>query len=413
MLGLVNKPRIGSSTHLYHPPRNKQSHTAFIFYLPMLFPRKYLLLIHVIGWLFFISLPLVFILGRLDNKGLAHFFSSPYYWLFVLVYLIIFYGHSYVLAPKLFFQKKYLLYLLSIALLATGILFIRPFDRLMNATGWQPNRKFESRMMVPPPNMQSDSIVHFNGQLPPKPEGLGMQRRRPLIDIISAFLFIMLIAISFATIMARQWREAVQQAAQAEANRANAELSFLKAQINPHFLFNTLNNIYSMAVTKNNETANSIMKLSSIMRYVTDEVHEEFVSLQSEVDCINNYIELQRLRLGKKVNLDFTVTGILDGKKIAPLILMTFIENVFKYGLSNHEESTVTIKLFAEEKDIVFMTQNRVFSSLRKVERTGIGIGNTKKRLEHSYPNKHVLNITRENELFTVQLTLQDLKQQA
>lgn len=379
----------------------------------MFLPKKYLILIHIIGWLFFISLPLVFILGRSESTNLLTLFASPYYWLFPFFYLVVFYGHTYILAPKLFFKKKYLLYFLFMTILASSILAVRPFDKLMNSTGSQQNRKFDGKMM-PPPNRQPPPNIQFDKQgPPPKGEGFGQQRHGPFIDIISTFLFIMLVAISFATLMAKQWREAIQQAAQAETEKANAEVSFLKAQINPHFLFNTLNNIYSMAVTKNAETANSIMKLSNIMRYVTDEVNEEYVSLQSEVDCINDYIELQRLRLGKKVNLDFSVTGILDDKKIAPLILMTFIENVFKYGLSNHEESTVTIKLFAEEKTITFLTQNKIFTNLRKVERTGIGIGNTKKRLEHLYPNTHVLNITRENSLFTVQLILNDLKQDA
>ncbi len=372
-------------------------------------PKKHIALLHVLGWLFFISLPLMFIAGMMQNGNILSLFTSSYYWLFLGVYLFIFYFHTYFLASQLFFRKKYLLYFFSLLLLVTSIHFVRPFDKLAEAVGRPLDGHGPSKRFNPPPNSLSPNFPG-NGNPPPRMNN-GGPRRGPVIDIVSIFLFIMLIAVSFATVMAKQWKAAVRQAAQAETDKANAELSFLKAQINPHFLFNTLNNIYSMAVTKNNETANSIMKLSNIMRYVTDEVNEEFVSLQSEVDCINDYIELQRLRLGKKVRLDFTVTGILDDKKIAPLILMTFIENVFKYGLSNHEESTVTIKLFAEEKSITFVTQNKIFTVLRKVERTGIGIGNTKKRLEHLYPGTYVLNITRENSLFTVQLILNDLKQ--
>ncbi len=364
----------------------------------MPFLKKHIIILHVIGWLFFVSLPLFFISGQMQNGSILSLLSSSYYWLFWMIYVIIFYTHTLFLAPQLFFKKRYFLYILSFILLLASIHFVRPFDRL-NAVAGKPKMGFNNQHKPSPPP---------DGDMKPPPMPNDMARERPLIDIISFFLFIMLIAVSFALILAKQWKTAVEKAAQAETDKANAELSFLKAQINPHFLFNTLNNIYSMAVTKNNETANSIMKLSNIMRYVTDDVNEEYVSLQSEVDCIMDYIELQRLRLGKKVVLDFSITGILDNKKIAPLILMTFIENVFKYGLSNHEESVITIKLFAEEKNITFLTQNKIFTVTRKIERTGIGISNTKKRLEHLYANRHVLHITRENSLFTVQLILQD-----
>jgi LytS/YehU family sensor histidine kinase len=101
------------------------------------------------------------------------------------------------------------------------------------------------------------------------------------------------------------------------------------------------------------------------------------------------------------------VTGDTGDKQIAPLILITFVENIFKYGISNHEPSPVSIKLSADEKTITFFCQNKLFSTLRKVERTGIGITNTKQRLEALYPSKHLLNITKENGLYTVLLTLQ------
>src|SRR6201999_506982 len=103
------------------------------------------------------------------------------------------------------------------------------------------------------------------------------------------------------------------------------------------FLFNTLNNIYTLAVIQDEHAPDSILKLSNIMRYVTDDTREDFVPLQSEVDCINDYIELQKLRLGTKTQVDFKITGDIESKQIAPLILMTFIENVFKYGISKHE----------------------------------------------------------------------------
>ena len=203
-----------------------------------------------------------------------------------------------------------------------------------------------------------------------------------------------------------QWRNTEQRAAQAEAEKATAELSFLKAQIHPHFLFNTLNNIYSMAVLKSEHTPAAILKLSNIMRYATDEVKRNFVSLQDEVAYISDYIDLQRLRLNNKVQLDFSVTGNTENKQIAPLILMTFVENVFKYGISSHEPSVIIIRIMAEENAIVFFCQNKIFGTQNKFESTGIGISNTRKRLEHFYPGRHSITINTENGLFTVQLTI-------
>lgn len=205
----------------------------------------------------------------------------------------------------------------------------------------------------------------------------------------------------------KQWRTTEQRAARAEADKANSELSFLKAQINPHFLFNTLNNIYTLAVTKNENAPVAIMKLSNIMRYITDEVTQDYVPLQLEIECAANYIDIQRMRLNNKADVDFSVTGNSEGKQIAPLILMSFIENVFKYGTSSHEPSTIIIRLIITEKTITFYSQNKLFSNLRKVERTGIGITNTKRRLEHLYPKKYLLNITTENDFYCVHLILQ------
>ncbi|GGH17357.1 hypothetical protein GCM10007352_27430 [Mucilaginibacter phyllosphaerae] len=216
----------------------------------------------------------------------------------------------------------------------------------------------------------------------------------------------MVMTLSTAIKTLQQWRLTEQRAISAEAEKASAELSFLKAQINPHFLFNTLNNIYTLAVTNNANTAESIMKLSNIMRYVTDEVTLDYVSLQSEVDCIEDYIALQQLRLGDKTTVNFIIDGVIAQQKIAPLLLMTFVENVFKYGISKQYQSTLDISLMITTDTVTFLCSNPVFERKENLERTGIGIANTRQRLQHLYPGRHILNITNNNNLFTVLLTL-------
>jgi len=235
---------------------------------------------------------------------------------------------------------------------------------------------------------------------------IGTGRRYPFIDINSLILFLLVWLASFAIQTLKLWRTSHQRAIIAESDKKAAELAFLKAHINPHFLFNTLNNIYSLAVTNHEQTAASILKLSNIMRYVTESVTINFIELESEIECIIDYVDLQKLRLSNKVYLDFSITGNPQNKVIAPLILLTFIENIFKYGISNHHQSTITIKLFIEENSMTLYCQNRIFNHDYSYDREGFGITNTKRRLEFLYPDKHSLDIQTDKGLYTVQLTL-------
>jgi two-component system, LytTR family, sensor kinase len=350
------------------------------------------ILIHMIAWLLFFSLIVSFV--SFTGRGVymsPDFLSAPYISFFA-VYIALFYLNYSLLIPKLYLDKKYGYYFAIAALLLLAIYFLKPFEQVIIH-----NRPGFNQMPGPPPFRNGP--VHGRGFPPPE---------RPFhVDIVSIILFVMIWSLGTALQIVKQWRFTEQRAAQAEAEKATAELSFLKAQIHPHFLFNTLNNIYSMAVLKSEHTPAAILKLSNIMRYVTDEVKRDFVPLQREVEYISDYIDLQRLRLSNKVQLDFSVKGNTEGKQIAPLILMTFIENVFKYGISIHEPSVITIRITAGENAIAFFCQNKVSGTPNKDESTGIGISNTKKRLEHLYPEKHLLTINTGNGLFTVQLALQ------
>lgn len=376
---------------------------------------------HVAGW----GLLLILVLGfAYRAPGGSNWMHSVFSWPFVLfaaVFTSLFYLNIYVLIPAFYLRRRFLLYFSIILLLLAGVSMLRPFDRLMKRfprvertenipNGMRQNfrRNFqlpdslERRFFVPPPDgMAADS----NRPFPVPPDG--GRPRHWQADIVSIILFITVWSLSTALCIISQWRKTEKRAMQAEAEKATAELSFLKAQINPHFLFNTLNNIYSLAITKSEHTAESIMKLSNIMRYVTDDIREDFVLLSHELECMQDYIDLQRLRLGRKMNVEFSVTGEVGEKKIAPLVLMTFIENVFKYGISNHEPSTIRIRLAVETHSITFFCQNKLYEHQRLVERTGIGIDNTRQRLEHLYKGRYFLDINTEGGLYTVQLTLQ------
>jgi len=392
-----------------------------IVFLCCMFRLKSPVVIHIVAWLIFMMLPFITTPGPDGANKIVSVIETVSYWLSISLYIFIFYFNGYFLIPKLYLRQKYFVYIAAVLGILIAAYFIKhavDFPRPFNGIN-------AARMPLPDGMMHGpvddsmrpfyDTQGHFaNDMRPGPPPGAGgsfNRRYRPQgirhqVDLFTIFLLCTIWALSTAVSITQIWGATEKRAVKAEADKANAELSFLKAQINPHFLFNTLNNIYSLAVRQHENTADSIMKLSNIMRYVTDDVNRDFVSLQSEVECITDYIDLQRLRLSKKVFVDFAVAGNTEGKKIPPLVLMTFIENVFKYGISSHEKSTITIKLFSEEKNITFFCQNKLFSTERKAERTGIGINNTRQRLEHLYPNRHLLNINSENGLYTVQLTL-------
>lgn len=387
--------------------------------------KIFIVTIHIAGWLLFMAFPLLFLNGG-ENSDATSVLESYSYWLYGGTYIILFYINAYLLIPGLFFRKKYIEYTVIILVLFGCIYIIKPYDKLVwhkdldknisppnGGPGFGPPPQGSGvHQHVPSPNRVEDSLMNghdsakFDDERQHENHFHGPSHHKHF-DSTSLFIFIMIIAISTAIKVVQQWQLTEQRAARAETDKANAELSFLKAQINPHFLFNTLNNIYTLAVTHDENAADSIMKLSNIMRYVTDEVSTDFVALQNEVDCISDYIELQRLRMNDSTPVNFTVRGDMQHKTIPPLILMTFIENIFKYGISKQEPSIIDINIDVSESAISFFCQNRIFIRNTDTQRMGIGIKNTKQRLEHLYHGRHLLYITNDDEFYTVQLVLQ------
>jgi hypothetical protein len=387
--------------------------------------RATTIFIHAAGWLMFLGFPLLFMNKTQESNGNSlYVVLSPFYWIFCLTYISMFYLNAWYLVPQLVFKKKYFRYGVIILLLSGCVYYLQPFDNLLLhnlAKGHHPAVSVANPARINSADSDSAGIKGLPfGPLPHENMRMEDPRLKPAnkvilihqsgnIDMVALFIFIIVIGLSTAVSTVQKWQYTEQMVMKAQAEKAHAELSFLKAQINPHFLFNTLNNIYALSVSNSAKTPESIMKLSNIMRYVTDEVVEDAVALQSEIDCINDYIDLQRLRVGKSAIINLVYTGDFTGKKIAPLVLMTFIENVFKYGISKHKSAVITIKLNVDDTRLIFFCQNPVFPNSTASKRRGIGIVNTKQRLEHMYPGRHRLYIDAGSDLFTVNLEI-DLK---
>ncbi|NQX80493.1 MAG: histidine kinase [Flavobacteriaceae bacterium] len=190
--------------------------------------------------------------------------------------------------------------------------------------------------------------------------------------------------------------------------KKQAELSALKSQINPHFLFNTLNTIYSSALKNDEKTAELILKLSDNFRYVLQEGQKEYVSLKKEIRHLKDYISLQKERLSDKINVDFQINADNYQQDISPLLLISFVENAFKYA-SILRGSIIIIKISLENGEFTFICEN-TFNKKKEIDagwkESGIGITNTKRRLEHLYPNNHQLDISKENNIFKVILNI-------
>lgn len=235
-----------------------------------------------------------------------------------------------------------------------------------------------------------------------RPRPRDFERRGPRGDfkifmvLKSVFQFILVMVIGLMIQINRRFKNL-------EKSKIATELSYLKSQINPHFLFNTLNSIYSLAIVGSNNTADAVVKLSNMMRYVLNDANKDWVSLEQEISYISNYIELQKLRFANSVKIDFNVSGDLSGKVIAPLIIIPFIENSFKYGVNAEQNSSIIIDINSKSKMLeVRIWNKKVDFNESDSESTGIGIENTKNRLRLLYPNRHVLSIDDNSDFFEV-----------
>ncbi|MEM6770364.1 MAG: histidine kinase, partial [Bacteroidota bacterium] len=195
-----------------------------------------------------------------------------------------------------------------------------------------------------------------------------------------------------------------------ENRQLDSELRFLKAQVNPHFLFNTLNNLYYLAVNQSEQTPEVVAKLSGMMRYMIHESNTETVPLSKEVAYMEHYLDLEKLRLNEAVPITFEVDGDLSNSRIRPLILITFLENAFKHGISNNrDDSWITARLSVTEGKLHYRVANSMVAHDAKTvrEASGIGLVSVRRRLALSYPGKHTLDIHEDADRYRVDLKIE------
>ena len=344
-------------------------------------------LLHITGCIAFLSLP---VLLSPDVAWDFKFIKLPPFQENFLSYtflLLFFYFNYFWLLPKLYFKEKYFHFILCIAICYAVVAFLP--DMLV------PGNHLHTTNRPPPPPNNFD-----NGMRPMGPgPGRGLFAFMPRFEHLFQFVIVLVLSALIRT---------NNRLKQTEKEKVNAELSYLKAQINPHFLFNTLNSIYSSAIEENaDNTATAVVKLSGMMRYVISEAHHDYVSLEKEISYISDYIDLQKIRLGNTVRLDYKVTGNTTGKKIAPLVLISFIENAFKHGVNPEEKSGITIDIGIEDNHLQMLVSNSKVKTINSnTLRNNIGLDNTRSRLQLLYPNRHELVIKEDEKEFIVLLKI-------
>jgi len=228
--------------------------------------------------------------------------------------------------------------------------------------------------------------------------GMAVEKIIPVILINAVSLWLLSIGSSILFAIYNRLREA-------ENERLSAQIASLKSQINPHFLFNTLNNIYATAIDTSPKAADMIDKLSEMMRYTMKETQRDLVPLEDEINYINNFIELQKLRLDKSVKIECDILKEVPLLQIAPMLLIPFIENAFKHGVNSEQKSHIKIEISMNNNDFQLIATNNKVNIQREIsERSGLGIENTKHRLNLIYPSKHLLVINDTEKQFTVTL---------
>jgi hypothetical protein len=329
--------------------------------------KRFIIATHALVWILLLIIPYIStdqVFNALDPSA-----DNKYLLLCLAlsgILILTFYFNYLILIPKFLLPKKYWYYFtfLSLAVIAVFLL--------------------------------SGAIFFYPETLPATNPSI--EKIFPVI-IVNAFLlwFLSIVSSILWTVYTRL--------KQSESEKLSAQIASLKSQINPHFLFNTLNNIYATAITTSPEAADMIDKLSEMMRYTMKDTQQDFVLLEDEINYISNFIELQKLRLDRSVKMEFHTLENIPPVRIAPMLLIPFIENAFKHGVNSEQKSRIRIELTMDRTEFQLSVVNNKVNIQRDIsEKSGLGIENTKHRLNLMYPSKHLLVINDTEKEFFVSL---------
>jgi len=322
----------------------------------------------IIVWAIFLSIPFFLRPPSGAHDKLPVFIII--HWLFLILF---YYTNYFVFVPKFLYTKKIFIYVII------SIGCIVAYGLLPEIAGNMHSRP------LPPDALPAPLI---------------------LARLSSIALFLLIYITSICISLINKLFETIKEKQQIEIEKTKAELAFLKSQVNPHFLFNTLYSIYYLSLEKSDKTPQAILKLSDIMRFVLTESQCEYVPLQKEIDYINIYIDLQKLRISEKTKVILMLTGNTKDRQIAPLLLIPFVENAFKYGVSSYKDTVIKITLQMNGSLLEFEVVNQKFSVSNEIESSNIGLENVLHRIQLLYPQKHWIDLRDEEDRYSVNLKI-------
>ena len=287
-----------------------------------------------------------------------------------LMWVVLFYFNVSVLMPKLFYKRKFVLYaLIQLLMIGTLALFHWSFFTLI----------------VKQHPFSLSGFFLFN---------------------IFPYLFILACSTAYRMIQDRM--ETEQLSKERETENLKTELSFLRSQVNPHFMFNVLNNMVALARKKSDLLEPSLIQLSSLLRYMLYETDEDKVPLQKEIEYLHSYIDLQQQRFGKNLVMNVIITAVNNTYEIEPMLLIPFVENAFKHGTGMITKPQIDVELKAEKNTLYFTVKNKYSDQYEEVKdkTSGIGLTNVKRRLNLLYGNNHTLTIAKQDGWFITSLQI-------
>ena len=355
--------------------------------------NKLELTLHTIAWIFVILIP--FYLNSVFGGGNQHKLNQYYVHAFSAI--IVFYVGYLWMVPKFFLREKYMVYFIILLLLVNATYFATSFVNETILYDAVQDAKFQEFMKK----------MAANGEdFKPPIKAFGFYNHMLASLLISGF------AVGLGVTQKLKRNEKKQK--EMEKEKLHSELAFLKNQVSPHFFFNTLNNIYSLIGIDGPTAQESVLKLSKMMRYLLYESEHGQTMMSHEIDFMINYIDLMKLRLSKRVDLQIDFPTEFTDFSIPPLLFIPFVENAFKHGVSHREASVIKIRMNIDKEHLCFYTENNIGKSPQTgdmQQHSGIGLDNVKKRLNLLFPGKHELKIENDQVQFKVELCIQKERQ--
>ena len=353
-------------------------------------PKKvYAGILHISLWLVLITLSFLLV------KDLPFRFKPQFFLLNILLAACIFYVTYFFIMPLLFKNRITVFFLASILVLGFSVFVKHQLNpHRFNRSNFEQTYNNGNR--------EPAEFTHKLFRPYPKPKGKGIPRSA----IFGSFGVVLFYGLGFSVRLLEKWQADQKHQSEMEKNTIQTELAFLKQQINPHFLFNSLNSIYSLSLANNEAASDSILKLSSILRYLLYQSEKKVIKIEDELIVLRDYIDLQRLRLTQMVDLKLTISGNGGNSKIEPFIILPVVENAFKYGVDTVNPCFIHLEVVSEPGQLILKTTNTIIPSVKSNADKGIGLKNLQRRLELLYPERHQLLTSAQNDIYTVYLEL-------